>query len=374
MTLGGQPSEPDRPVPGRGNVSAVGRCVPKPCLALLVATVTSLALASCGGDDGDEKAAGLSGARSESPRGFSRNFERLTGVSVQPMPGEQFGTRLQVAGEPDRYARYGVYSFVWTTDEKAREQLLGKGPADGNGIHWRRTGASFTASKAFGENLVMRWVGRRAKRVNPQYERLSRVVEAAVEGDSSSLPAGERPCRAAGLDPLKGKSGECSVKGIPVKFTDAGDTLSTPVLGVEVLGMESADVLRFRGLAPIRPNGRFVIVAYKVRNKSPYPMRFLHPQLWLGAKLLPENPDTAFLLPRSRDLPLPPGEEIEARAAFDVTGTEDPREGAMVLPAERDGRGDPSVDLAQGWVRLKEAESKLPKAPKGGDAPAQQEG
>ena len=337
-----------------------------PFRALLTAIACSLALSACGG--GDEKAAGLSGSRPESPKRFSQNFERLTGVSVRPMPGELFGTRLQVAGEPDRYVRYGVYSFVWTTDEKKKERLIGKGDADEDGIHWQRTGSSYTAVKPYGPNLVLRWVGRMEKKVNPQFERLERVVEAAIEGDSSSLPEGERPCRAVGLDPLEGKTGECSLAGIPTKFADAGDTLSTSVVDVRVLGMESVDELRFKGLVPIRASGRFVIVQYKVSNTSPHPIRFLHPQIRIGSKLVPQHEDTAFLLPRSRDLPLPPGEEYEARAAFDLSSSQDAREGAFVLPAEREGREEPNGDLAQGWIRLRDAEDKLPKPPKGGDA------
>lgn len=333
--------------------------------ALLTAITCSLALVACGG--GDEKAAGLSGSRPESPKKFSQNFERLTGVSVRPMPGELFGTRLQVAGEPDRYVRYGVYSFVWTTDEKKKERLIGKGETDDDGIHWQRTGSSYTAVKPFGPNLVLRWVGRRSRKVTPQFERLERVVKAAVEGDSSSLPEGERPCRAVGLDPLEGKTGECSLAGIPTKFVNAGDTLSTPALDAQVLGMESVDELRFKGLVPIRASGRFVIIQYKARNKSPHPIRFLHPQLRIGSDLVPQDEDTAFLLPRSRDLPLPPGEEVEVRAAFDLGDSQDVREGAFVLPAEREGRTEPSVDLAQGWIRMRDAEDKLPKAPKGGD-------
>lgn len=331
--------------------------------------VPALALAACGGG-GDEKAAGLSDAPSDSPARFAKNFEKLTGVALKPIPGDLFGTRLPVAGEANRFARYGVYSLVWTANDAKKERLLGKGPAEGDGIHWKASGASFTASKAFGPRLVLRWVGRNSKHVTPQFERLSRVLDAAVEGRSSSLPAGERPCRASGLDPLHGSTGQCSVDGIPVTFVNAGGTLSTPVIEANVLGMETTGVLRFSGLTPIRPKGQFVIVAYRVKNKSPYPLRFLHPELRLGSRSLAENPDTAFLLPRSRSLPLPPGATVEARAAFDVPKSEDARQGAFVLPAERDGRSEPSVDLAQGWIRLEKAASRLPKPPKSKDTPA----
>lgn len=329
--------------------------------------VAALAFAGCGG--GDDKAAGLSGAQSNSPVRFAKNFKSLTGVPLKPVPGDLFGTRLQVSGGPNRFARFGVYSLIWTTDDKRRERLLGKGPADGNGIHWQDTGGSYTASKPFGPRLVLRWVGRSSKRVTPQFERLSRALEAAVAGKSSSLPPEERPCRAAGLDPLHGKTGKCAVDGLPVTFVDAGDTLSTPAVEARVLGMETMGELRFAGLAPIRPKGSFAIVAYELKNKTAYPLHFLHPQLKLGRRLLAENADTAFLLPRSRGLPLPAGETIQARAAFDVPKSEDARNGALVLPAEREGRSDPSADLAQGWIRLEKAESRLPKAPKDRSVP-----
>ncbi len=346
-----------------GNVRGVRRREWKLRGACLPAILTALALAACGGG-GDEKAAGLSDAPSETPARFAKNFQELTGVALRPIPGDLFGTRLQVVGQANRFVRYGVYSLVWTKNDAKRERLLGKGPADGDGIHWKAAGTSFTASKAFGSRLVLRWVGRSSKHVTPQFERLSRVLDASVAGKSSSLPAGERPCRASGLDPLHGSAGECSVDGIPVTFVDAGKTLSTPAVEAEVLGMETTDVLRFPGLAPITPKGQFVIVAYRVKNKSAYPLRFLHPEMRLGSGSLPENPDTAFLLPRSRSLPLPPGATVEARAAFDVIGSQDAREGAFVLPAEREGKNEPTIDLAQGWIRLEKAADRLPKPPK----------
>jgi hypothetical protein len=335
-------------------------------------------LAGCGGGDGggifdsgggNEKAAGLTGSKSESPDKFAKNFEGLTGVTLKQFPGELFGIRLQAAGEPDRFLRYGVYSLVWTTNDEKRDKLLGKEPAESDGIHWKKTGSSYTASKPYGSRLVLRWVGRGQKQVTPQFERLSRVLDAAVAGKSSSLPEEERPCPAVGLDPFKGKTGQCSVKGIPTTFVDAGQTLKTPVVEARVLGMQDTGEFRFKGLAPITANGHFTVVAYEVTNKSSFPLRYLHPQLQFPSKVVPENPDTTFLLPRSRDLPLPPGEKIVVRTAFDVPESDNARDAAFVLPAQRDGTKDPTNELAQGWIRLKEAASRLPKAPKDSSVP-----
>lgn len=324
---------------------------------------TLLALGGCGGGQQEEKA-GLSGGTAESPKRFAKHFESLTGVTLKRVPGDLFGTRLVVSGE-DRFTRFGVYSLLWTADDRKRKRLLGRGPADDRGIYWRRAGTSYAAAKPFGSRLVLRWVGRSSKRITPQFERLERVVEAAVEGKSSSLPEEERPCAASELDPFKGSTGACALNGIPVTFTNADETLSTPALEAQVLGMDTSDELRFPGLAPISPAGRFTLIAYRVTNKSQHPMRFLHPQVRVGDKLVAENPDTAFLLPRSRSMPLPPGATVEARAAFDLPTSVDPREGALVLPAQRDGRAEPTIDLAQGWIRLDGAPSKLPPAPRG---------
>ncbi len=333
-------------------------------MAWLSLIATALALGGCGGGQQEEKA-GLSGGTAESPARFAKHFESLTGVSLKRVPGDLFGTRLEVSGEPDRFARFGVYSLIWTADDRKRERLLGRGPAGDRGIHWKRAGTSYAGAKPFGSRLVLRWVGRSSKRITPQFERLERVVEAAVEGKSSSLPEEERPCAASGLDPLRGSTGACALKGIPVTFTNADDTLSTPALESRVLGMDTTDELRFPGLVPIRPAGRFTLIAYRVTNKSPHPMRFLHPQVRVGDKLVAENPDTAFLLPRSRSLPLPPGASVEARAAFDLPERVDLREGALVLPAQRDGPAEPTIDLAQGWIRLDGVPSRLPPAPRG---------
>ena len=322
-----------------------------------------LAPAGCGGGQQDEKA-GLSGGEAESPARFAKHFESLTGVTLKRVPGDLYGTRLQASGE-DRFTRFGVYSLLWTADDRKRKRMLGRGSADSRGIFWRRAGTSYAGLKPFGSRLVLKWVGRRSKRITPQFERLERVVEAAVEGKSSSLPEEERPCAASGLDPFEGSTGACALKGIPVTFTNADKTLKTPAVEAQVLGTDTAGELRFRGLAPITPSGQFTLIAYRVTNKSAHPIRLLHPQVRIGDKLVPENPEAAFLLPRSRSLPLPPGATVEARAAFDLPASVDPAEGALVLPAQRDGRAEPTIELAQGWIRLDGAPARLPPAPRG---------
>lgn len=334
----------------------------------LAISLVGLAPMGCGGVGGGGGELGGEGGGSaagsaDSPRPFVKNFERVTGVRLKPVRGDLLGIRLQVPSAPNRFIRFGAYQLVWTKNESKRKLLLGRGEADDDGIYWTRVGPSYSASKPFGDHLVLRWVGRRQKRTTRQWDRVERAVEAAFEGELDPLPQKERPCRDEGLDPLRGDTGACSLKGIPVTFVEADDELSAPALEAKVLGFGFAEEIRNPGVAPLRPKGRFLIVAYRVTNKSGGPISFLQPALRIGAREIPESPDAAAMLPRSRATPLPPGATLEARAAFDLDETADPRKAAFVLPTEREGRNDPTPLLAEGWIRLGEATPRLPPPP-----------
>ena len=327
-------------------------------------TLAAVAVAACGDGDEDKRFAGGSTGSADSPRPFVKRFERLTGVRLKIATGDLLGTRLEVPAKPNRFVRFGAYQLVWTKDESKRKLLLGKGESEDDGIYWTRAGTSYSASKPFGDKLVLRWVGRRAKETTPQWERLERAVEAAFEGTLEPLPSEERPCDAKGLDPLQGGTGACSLRGLPVTFVDADDELSEPALEARVLGFGHADRITNPGVAPLRPRGRFLIVAYRVTNESEAPINFLQAKLRIGRMTVAESPDAAAMLPRSRPLPLAPGAAVEARAAFDVDESVDPREAAFVLPTEREGRDDPSPLIAEGWIRLAKASPRLPRVPR----------
>ncbi len=337
--------------------------------------LAALAFAGCGGD-GNEGPGGSGGpgspersggsdladaAPAESPAEFVKQFERFTGIPLKPVEGDISGIRLEVPLKPSRFARFGAYALLWTRDEDSRKRLLGRGRPDGDGIYWQPAGNSFTAVKPFGPKLVLRWIGRPAKRTTVQWDRLERAVEAASGGKASVLEPAERPCSDVGLDPEEGDTGECSVRGIPRTFVDADDELSTPALEARVLGVESAAKLTSPGLAPLVPDGRFLIVAYRVVNTSSHPIRFLQPQLSVAGRTVPEYPEAAFLLPRSRELPLPPGGILEAHTAFDIPSSVSPEDGAFVLPVARNGSDDPSLELHQGLIRVSGAPTRLPK-------------
>lgn len=321
--------------------------------ATCVLTLVLLA-AGCGGEDKEDGERRGDASPATTPREFAERFAGLTGVRLSPVRDDFVGIRLEVPSEPNRLARFGTYSLTWTADDSLRDELLGAGvrPTP-KGIYWERLdGRSWSAKKPFGPRLVLEAPGAPERRVTPELERLERAVRAAYLGRPESLPPSERPCGELGLDPLSGGTGSCAVQGLPVTFVAAGERLDLPTLLAEVRGVETRERIGLRGLPPERAKGTFVIVSYRVRAKSL--IRSLTPRLRLGGRTIDEAPASVFF-PRSRLFPLPPDAVYRSRVAFDVApalAARAEREGALVLPAELDDLGDPSADLAQGWIRL----------------------
>jgi len=277
-------------------------------------------------------------------------FSPLTGVRLVPSPDDLVGTRLEVPAEPNRFARLGTYSLVWTRDQADRRETLRGAPSPGpRGIRWRRSGSTWSAVKSYGRHLVLDWSAGPKRRASPQFDRLARAVRAAYLGRPGLLPLPERPCR---QDPLKDPGGACSLRGVPVTVAQGDSALDTPAFEAEVRGVEVRGRLKPKLLPAQEANGRFVVVDYRLRTKTL--IRSLSPQLRIGRRTFDEAPASVFL-PRSRLFPLPPAAAFSARVAFDV-----PRDlaagvrerGALVLPADIDELGDPSAELAQGWVAL----------------------
>ncbi len=322
-------------------------------LCLLLLTV-----AGCGGGEDEEPAA--------TPEEFAERFEPITGLRLKLVPGDTFGTRLDRPEQPYRFPRFGTFSLVWSGDDRLRETLLGRGvEPDSEGIYWERVGDGWSAGKAFGPRLVMRWTGEETKRTTPKWDRLERAVRAAYLGQTDVLPPAEQPCEERGLDPLRGELGECSVEGMPVTFAEAVEPLRTPALEARVLGVETSDAISEETGVPERAEGRFVEVAYRVRNTGNRPIGFLRLALRLGGRSYEPAVGAGVFVPRSREFPIPPGESFETSVAFDVDPdlAERAREnGALVVPAAIE-LGEPSPDLAQGWIRLAGAPARLPEPP-----------
>ena len=325
-------------------------------------------MAGCGGDSSDEQKPKPKPKPkpAASPQQFIDRFEPISGVRLEPAD-DSFGTRLEAPEEPDRFVRYGTYSLTWTKDDRIRDIVLGRGvKPDADGIYWSKVSDSWSAAKPYGPRLVMEWVGERTKTTDPAWDRIERAVRAAYLGRPEILPKAEQPCSVLRLNPLRGPAGECSVAGIPVTYDDAAGPLTTDAVEARVLGVEATEEVGEGTVLPQHAKGRYVVVAYKVRNTGDQPLRFYNASLRLGGETLKRDAGAEVSMPRSRDFPLPPGEDVETSAVFDV----DPdladtarAKGALVLPAATDENGNPEVDLAQGWIRLARAPAKLPKPP-----------
>ena len=161
------------------------------------------------------------------------------------------------------------------------------------------------------------------------------LSQAAFTGDDSLLRPEERPCARPPRD-----GDVCSVDGIPVTAVGGRDTLVTPAVEASVTGMSTSRTLGAAGSAvpPKRASGTWVVVAYRLRNAGPKPIRYLRTGLRIGDETFDEDAGASAYLPRSGAMPLPPDEEIETEVAFDVPAAvaeRAARKGALILPAER---------------------------------------
>ena len=301
-----------------------------------------------------------------SPQQFADRFEPITGQRLE-LAEDTFGTRFEEPDLPDRFVRFGGYSLTWTADDRIRETVLGRGvKPDADGLYWTKASDTWSAAKPFGPRLVLEWIGEKTKRTTPEWGRIERAVRAAYLGDTSTLESAERPCSDRGLDPLRGRAGECSVEGIPVTFADSDKPLVTPALEVEVLGVDTTDKVGKGTGVPARAKGRFVQVAYRVRNVSDKPITSLQMAARLDGETVREEAGAGVLLPQSRSFPIPPGDDFETSTVFDVdpaVAEQARAKGAFVFASNLDDSGRLSPDFTQGWIRLAKAPARLPEPP-----------
>jgi len=318
--------------------------------ATATCAVLALCAVGCGGEKEGDRKVETGPKPAASPEQFTERFAQLTGVRLSRSLDDLVGTRLEVPADPNRFARLGTYSLVWTRDRADRREVLrGARRPGARGIRWTRSGSTWSAGKSYGRHLVLDWSAGSKRRTNPQFNRLERAVRAAYLGRPGLLPPRERPCR---RDPLRDRGEACSLRGVPVTVARGNSALETPAFEATVRKTEVRPALKPKLLPPETASGRFVIVDYRLRTKTL--IRSLTPQLRIGKRTFEEAPASVFLA-RSRLFPLPPAAAYNARVAFDVPRAQAAqvrRRGALVLPAEIDELGDPSAELAQGWIAL----------------------
>jgi hypothetical protein len=319
-----------------------------------------LLVAGCGGGEAPAEKPAPKPKAAASASEFADRFERLTGMPLRT-GDDTFGTRLDEPDEDHLGYRISGFSYVWTRDDGSRDVLLRGSPGPGD-TRWDKLGDGWSVAKAYGPRLVVSWVGADSRAVSPEWERIDRLTHAAYTGDDSVLAAEERPCPRL---PLSGDGGPCSVNGIPVVAVDGRDELVTGTVEASVTGLSTSRKIGVDGTAapPKEASGTWVVVAYRLRNAGTRPIQYLRTALRIGDETFDEDAGAAAYLPRTGTMPLAPGAESERQVAFDVPASvaaRARREGALVLPAERDELGDPNIEFAQGWVRLATVPDSLP--------------
>lgn len=337
-------------------------------------TLLVVVLAGCGGGGDDGKLEG------KTPEQVTTGWAKVTGDRLVPsgVPTDDWSV-LRLPESTDRFGQLGVFSIYVLKTEQGRKVLLeedreGDTVVKEGNIVWRQSSGSgsWSASRVFGENVLVRWQGGEQRRVDDTYRRLVRTVDAALTGDASRLPEEDRPCRQVGIDPARGREGTCRLDDTVLTVVNSENELKTLVLTAKVASVRTAKTVppfsRFG--RPDSARGRYVIVTYRLRNVGKEPIEFLETKLVIDGRTYSGDFRPEYnLYGGDRPLPAQPAETVTIKAAFDVPADVAARadDGAIILPAARNETGSSLNDRdAQGRIRLAGApEGKAPSSPGG---------
>ena len=344
-------------------------------LAALLAAL-ALLLPACEKGKPTDKLEGPSAAK------IADNWSKVTGETLVRETDLRDFAMLQLPEGGDRYETYGIFSISVAKTRRGRTILLQdpateKIPKREGGVRWQaaRDGKSWAALKTYGENIVVRWQAGEQRELTPAFRRLDQTVKAVIEGDPGELPAAERPCERAGIDPETGtKEGECRLDDVALTIVNAGSRLEPPELAAELKAVQTSPAIppaSEYGEAE-RAKGRFVVATYELENRGRQPIESLRLELGSGGRTYAEATSTDYNLERAageRDpFPLQPGDKVTLSTAFDVpapAATAAAARGVLVFPAGRyeEGSGSLTEEVAQGRIRLEGAPSSDPAAP-----------
>lgn len=172
-------------------------------LALALA-VTAL-VAGCGSGDESELAG-------PSATEFGDRFAKATGLRLvgekRVVPNAPW-TLLNLPGT-EHFDRFGAFSIYVVKDRRARDRLLRasdeqstplKPSSSGYAFRRNEGSDSYSLLQRFGENIVLVRQAGEEQQVDDSYRRLAAAIEAAATGDESKVPASQRDCKQAGIDP-----------------------------------------------------------------------------------------------------------------------------------------------------------------------------
>jgi hypothetical protein len=354
--------------------------LPRLRAATAAALVLASTLAACGSDGGSS----ISSAK------LAAGWKKATGDRLETRERSPDGALLDLPQSTDRYETYGVFSIYVTKTDDGKQRLLqtpsGKDIPVTKGIRWQRnsrTGTSFSATKVYGDNVVVRWQAGEHKRLTPSFHRLDRAVRAAIAGDPKLIPLAERPCTAVGIDPVGGRMrGTCRDGDVKVTVANADDRLTTAVLAAKLKAVRTVSEIPPRtayGTADKPESGRFVVVSYELENRGTKPISFLLSNLLVGGQLHRSSFRGSYNLYGSGGDPYPlqPGATATVRDTFDLSpavAAQAASGGALVLPTghyEDSKSGSLTEKVAQARLRLAGAPTTEPGGPSLKASPAQ---
>ena len=338
--------------------------------ALVVGVLAGGVFAGCGSDDRAD------GSELPGPGAteFNERFAKLTGIRLveENRTNAKVWNVLSLPDGTEHFDRFGVFSLYVVKDRTTRDRLLRKSENDraplkpnAEGIAFRLSGAtdSYSAVQRFDENIVLVWQAGDSPKVDDSYRRLATAVEASVTGDESKIPAAQRDCKQAGIDPVSGKEGECRVGDRVVTIVNSSSELRTPLLKARLRSV--GDAARIEPSSsygdPQDARGRYLIVRYTLTNSAKAPIDGVEPQLVVDGRTYASARRVDYDLygDAGRPFPIQPTESSSLVVAFDIPPAvvdAARKRGALVLPAEsEDDGGYLSVDddaVAEGRIRL----------------------
>ena len=155
------------------------------------------------------------------------------------------------------YGSYGitVYKDAKTARAEAAQDIGGDKPiAPADGIYWDQYPGddSWEARRTF-LNFVLDWEAPDERKVTDErWDRLVRIAGAIAE--DGELPAEDRPCDQAGIDPAKGKEGTCKQGSQTLIVVNRGNTLKAP-------GIDAR-------LVDVRQDDGVIVTEIEIRNKT----------------------------------------------------------------------------------------------------------
>lgn len=298
-------------------------------LLLLPFLATGLLAAGCGGDDAPETA---------DPTKLAATFTEATGVGLQRRDA---GDRYSTLRTEDRaaYGRFGVFTLYVVSDEETRERMT----STGVDIEDLGQGVLLSATGSDGEKR----------------RRLLAAVKASIAGNPRALPASDRTCEAAGIDPARGETGTCWLADKQVTVVDGAAPLRTKAIDARLLSATTASQLPAQSqyLDPKVAKGKYVVVRFDVTNKLTAALNSVRPNLVVDGNTYEESADSYALTDyRDRPYPLQPQDHAAITVAFDVPPAVADKAltaGALELPATTyEGSTSLSDREAVGRIRL----------------------